>query len=228
MQLTPHLPNHAVRPLRLLIADDHALMIEAVKLAVEDEPDFEIVGEAESGAQLIPLVNQTQPDLVVLDLLMPGIDGLTCIRFLRDRFPSVRIAVLSGIDSDETIEAALAAGANAFILKSVDPAALATALRHAAAERVPDAIGRAEKGLDSAVEKKGLTERELEVLAALVEGKSNKAIARTLWLAEPTVKFHLTRIYRKLGVTSRTEAVYWAYCQGVLEAPILSSASQSY
>jgi DNA-binding NarL/FixJ family response regulator len=151
-----------MRPLRLLIADDHALMIEAVKLAVENEPDFEIVGEAESGSQVLPLVQRTSPDLVVLDLVMPGIDGLTCIRLLRERFADVKIAVLSGLDSDETVESALRLGA-----------------------------------------------------------------ACVLWLAEQTVKFHLTNIYRKLDVASRTEAVHWAYRHGLLEAPIVRTTSQS-
>lgn len=207
-----------MRRLKLLLADDHALMFEAISLALENEKDLEIVGCAETGSQVLPLVRETQPDLVVLDLRMPGVDGLTCIKLLRERFPEVRTAVLSGVDSDETIEAALRAGANAFISKSVDPAALADALRRAAVEPVPDAIGRADKRLDSIVEGTGLTEREVAVLQALAQGQSNKEIARSLWLAEQTVKFHLTNIYRKLDVRGRTEAVHWAYHHGLPEA----------
>jgi DNA-binding NarL/FixJ family response regulator len=207
-----------MRRLKLLLADDHALMFEAISLALENEPDLEIVGCAETGSQVLPLVQQTRPDLVVLDLKMPGMDGLTCIKLLRERFPKVATAVLSGIDSDEAIEAALRAGANAFISKSVDPAALADALRQAADEAVPQAIGRAEKRLDSIIEGAGLTEREVAVLQALAQGQSNKDIARSLWLAEQTVKFHLTNIYRKLDVRGRTEAVHWAYHHGLPEA----------
>src|SRR6266513_5128759 len=133
-----------MRRLKLLLADDHALMFEAIALALENENDMEIVGCAETGSQVLPLVQQTQPDLVVLDLRMPGMDGLTCIKLIRERFPDVSTAVLSGIDNDETIEAALRAGANAFISKSVDPAALADALRQAAREPVAKAIGVAE------------------------------------------------------------------------------------
>ena len=216
-----------MRPLKILIADDHPLMIEAVKMAVEGESAFTVVGEAESGSQVLPLVRRTKPDLVVLDLLMPGIDGLTCIKLLRTAFPKLRIAVLSAVDSDEAIEAALRAGANAFISKSVDPADLGAALRHAAEDPVPETTGRARKRFKSAVEDTGLTERELAILLELAHGKSNKEIARSLWLAKQTVKFHLTNIYRKLGVTSRTEAVYWAYRHGLLEAPLISSALQS-
>ncbi len=216
-----------MRPLKLLIADDHALMIEAVKLAVENEPDFEIVGEAESGSQVLPLVRQTSPDLVVLDLRMPGIDGLTCIKLLRERFPDVKIAVLSGLDSDETVESALRLGASAFISKNVEPQLLGPALRQAAEGEVREPIGKAAKRANPAVEEKGLTARELAVLRSLREGHSNKQIARSLWVAEQTVKFHLTNIYRKLDVDSRTEAVHWAYRHGLLEAPIVRSTSQS-
>ena len=207
-----------MRRLKLLLADDHALMFEAIALALESEDDLEIVGCAENGSQVLPLVQQTKPDLVLLDLRMPGMDGLTCIKLIRERFPDVRTAVLSGVDNDETIEAALRAGANAFISKSVDPAALADALRRAAQEPVSHAIGRAERGIDSLIEATGLTEREIAVLQALAHGQSNKEIARSLWLAEQTVKFHLTNIYRKLDVRGRTEAVHWAYHHGLPEA----------
>jgi DNA-binding NarL/FixJ family response regulator len=207
-----------MRRLRLLLADDHALMFEAVTIALEGHDDFEIVGRAENGSQVLPLVQQTKPDLVVLDLRMPGIDGLTCLRLLRERFPEVRAAVLSGVDRDEAIESSLRLGANAFISKTIDPAELPDALRRAAEEPVSGAIGRSEKLLDSALEEQGLTEREQAVLGALSRGQTNKEIARSLWLAEQTVKFHLTNIYRKLNVRSRTEAVHWAYRNGLVES----------
>jgi DNA-binding NarL/FixJ family response regulator len=214
-----------MRRLKILLADDHSLMVEAVGLALADEAGIEIVGSAENGSQVLPLVERTKPDLVVLDLQMPGMDGLTCIKLLRERFPEVRTAVLSGHDSDEMIEAALRAGANAFISKTIHPTELPAALRRAAEAPVAEAIGRAKKRLDSAVAEKGLTERELAVLQALAQGQSNKEIARALWLAEQTVKFHLTNIYRKLNVRSRTEAVHWAYRHGLLEASTESGLS---
>lgn len=206
-----------MRRLRLLLADDHTLMFEAITLALENEEDFEIVGCAENGSQVLPLVQQTQPDLVVLDLRMPGMDGLMCIKLLRERFPEVRAVVLSGVDADETIDAALRLGASAFISKTVDPAALASALRRAADAPVAEAIGRSEKRVDSPLQEKGLTEREQAVLQALAQGQSNKEIARSLWLAEQTVKFHLTNIYRKLGVSNRTEAARYAFEQGLVD-----------
>src|SRR5690242_20893996 len=96
-----------MRRLRLVLADDHGLMVEAVKLALEGHTEFEVVGVAETGSQVLPLVQQTEPDLLVLDMRMPGVDGLTCIRLLQAKLPGVKIAVLSGIDSDELAEEAL-------------------------------------------------------------------------------------------------------------------------
>jgi DNA-binding NarL/FixJ family response regulator len=208
-----------MRRLRILLADDHALMFEAISIALEADTDLEIVGCAENGSQVLPLVQQTKPDLVVLDLRMPGMDGLTCIKLLRKRFPEVRTVVLSGMDGDEAIDATLRVGANAFISKTVEPSELADAIRRAAEAPVAEAIGRPEKRLESILEEKGLTEREQGVLQALALGQSNKEIARSLWLAEQTVKFHLTNIYRKLEVRSRTEAVHWAYRHGLVETP---------
>ena len=205
-----------MRPLKILIADDHALMLEAIKLALANAPDFEIVAEAEAGSQILPLINRTNPDLVLIDLLMPGIDGVTCIKLIRKRCPWVKTIVLSAHDSDDVVKAALEAGADAFISKSVEPSDLAAALRQALEKPVAKAIGRPSQ-VHPAVEERGLSKRELDVLRALAEGKSNKEIASTLWLAPQTVKFHLTSIYRKLDVHSRTQAVNWAYRQGLVE-----------
>jgi DNA-binding NarL/FixJ family response regulator len=205
-----------MRRLRVVLADDHGLMVEAVRLALADRPEFEIVGVAESGSQLMPLVEQKAPDLVLLDLRMPGVDGLTCLRLLRERNQALKIVVLSGVDSDAVAEEALARGASAFISKSVDPLELPDALLAAVDATVSEPIGRSDSDQAPAARATGLTERELEILRALGEGRSNKEIAKALWLAEQTVKFHLTNIYRKLNVSSRTEAVHWAYSHGLL------------
>jgi DNA-binding NarL/FixJ family response regulator len=202
----------------LVLADDHGLMVEAVKLALDGHPEFEVVGIAEAGSQVLPVVQQVEPDLIVLDLRMPGMDGLTCIRLLQERMPAVKIAVLSGIDSDELAEQALSLGASAFIAKGINPDELPGALLAAYREHVPTPIGRVAHDRTSAARDAGLTERELEILRAVGEGKSNREIGKKLWLAEQTVKFHLTNIYRKLNVTSRTEALHWAYRHGVLSA----------
>jgi len=209
-----------MRRLRLVLADDHGLMVEAVKLALEGHSEFEVVGVAESGSQVLPVVQQTEPDLLVLDLRMPGMDGLMCIRLLKARSPGVKIAVLSGMDSDELAEEALRLGASAFITKGIDPDELPAALRSAYEDRVASPIGRLDQDRATAAREAGLTERELEILRAVGEGRSNREIGKQLWLAEQTVKFHLTNIYRKLGVSSRTEAVHWAYSHGVLDPSV--------
>ena len=213
-----------LRRLKVVVADDHGLMIEAVGIALAGS-EFEIVGVAESGSQVLPVVQQAEPDLVVLDLRMPGMDGLTCIRLLRERMPSVRIAVLSAVDSEQTAQEALSLGACAFISKRIDPEELPRALLAAFEETVPEPIGLIHDGDIPAVREAGLTERELEILRALAEGQANSQIAKQLWLAEQTVKFHLTNIYRKLGVGSRTEAVHWAYRHGLLESSLEATAA---
>ncbi|HSC50615.1 MAG TPA: response regulator transcription factor [Gaiellaceae bacterium] len=206
-----------MRQLKVVVADDHGLMVEAVRIALAERADMEIVGVAEAGSQVLPVVQQTRPDLVLLDLRMPGMDGLTCIPLLRERCPDVKIAVLSGLDGGETVEEAMRLGASAFISKRVDPAELPDALLAAMSEEpVRGLIGRAEQPRGAAVRDAGLTERELQILRALGAGRSNREIAKTLWLAEQTVKFHLTNIYRKLNVSSRTEAVHWAYQHNLL------------
>ena len=216
-----------MRRLRLVLADDHGLMVEAVKLALEGHSEFEVVGVAEAGSQVLPVVQQTEPDLLVLDLRMPGMDGLTCIRLLQKRLPAVKIAVLSGIDSNELAEEALRLGASAFIAKGIDPEELPGALLAAFESRVVDPIGRHEHDRATAAREAGLTERELEILRAVGEGRSNREIGKQLWLAEQTVKFHLTNIYRKLGVSRRTEAILRAYEQGLVENPVLRTAAAS-
>ena len=213
-----------LRRLKVVVADDHGLMIEAVGIALA-RPEFEIVGVAESGSQVLPVVQQTDPDLVVLDLRMPGMDGLTCIRLLRERMPSVKIVVLSAVDSDDTAREALSLGACAFISKRIDPEELPEALLAAYEGPVLEPIGRRDGDRGPAVRAAGLTERELEILRVLGEGRSNREIAKLLWLAEQTVKFHLTNIYRKLNVKSRTEAVHWAYGNGLLETSLDADAA---
>jgi DNA-binding NarL/FixJ family response regulator len=213
--------------LRVLIADDHELMVDAVRLALAQAPDeFEIVATTTRGQQVLPLVAQNQPDIVLLDLRMPGMDGLTCLELLRQRHPRVKTVVLSGVEEQSVMRSAFARGAIAYIRKHVDPRDLPSALRQAANGTVAQPIfGEHEEHQSPGADELGLTERELGILRALSEGMSNKEIARRFWLAEQTIKFHLTNIYRKLDVTTRTEAVNAAYRRGLLEAPLLATAN---
>ena len=216
-----------MRRLRVLIADDHELMVEAVRLAlVHAEDDFEIVATTTRGQQVLPLTAQKQPDLVLLDLRMPGMDGLTCLSLLRKRHPNVKAVVLSGVEDPGVIRSAFAQGAAGFIFKHVEPRDLPSALRQAVNGTVAQPVfGSAEERDSAPAQEVGLSERELSILVALGEGKSNKQIAKQLWLAEQTIKFHLTNIYRKLGVSTRTEAVNAAYRHGLLETPLLAAAN---
>ena len=211
--------------LKLLIADDHQLMLEGIRLALADAPDIEIVGETSSGAQVLPLVGQTSPDVVLLDLRMPGMDGLRCLESLRQRHPAVKTVVLSGSDEPELIEAAFQRGATAFILKRIDPVDLAPVIRQALDGNVFSPVDARAAAID--VPDAGLTQREADILKALAGGLSNKQIARQFWLSEQTIKFHLTNIYRKLEVGSRTEAVRHAYENGLIENPMLRATADS-
>jgi two-component system, NarL family, response regulator LiaR len=211
-----------MRQLKLLLADDHRLMLEAIRLALAGEPDLEIVGEAQNGSQVLPLVNQTRPDVVLLDIRMPQMDGLRCLELLRQRHPEVKVVVLSAAEDSDMIDAAFRRGAAAYILKQVDPRDLASAVRQAFEGTVIQRPGStaADPGRDAAKEL-ALTERELSILKHLSAGLSNKQIARELWLAEQTVKFHLTSIYRKLNVTSRAEAIHRVYEQHLIESDLV-------
>jgi DNA-binding NarL/FixJ family response regulator len=218
-----------MRRLKVLIADDHELMVEAVRLALaESQDEFEIVATTTRGQQVLPLTAQCQPDLVLLDLRMPGMDGLTCLELLRQRHPNIKTIVLSGVDEPNVIRSAFARGAVAFIRKQVEPRDLPSALRQAVQGTVAQPVfGEVEQAQTATADDLGLSERELSILMALGEGMSNKQIAGQLWLAEQTVKFHLTNIYRKLNVSTRTEAVNAAYRRGLLETPLLSAVDRS-
>ncbi len=203
--------------MKVLIADDHQLLVDGTKQALEKAGGFEVVGEASNGAQVLPLVRRLRPDLVLLDWRMPQMDGLTCLAKIRKDFPDVKVAMLSVSQDPELIQAALKRGASAYIVKTVDPDDLAAALRQAMGGNVFTTVGVSEDPGERAAKDAGLTERELVIVRAVARGLSNEAIAKELWVAEQTVKFHLTNIYRKLDVSNRTEAARYAFEQGLVE-----------
>jgi DNA-binding NarL/FixJ family response regulator len=201
--------------IKLVIADDHRLILQALRRALGALDEIEIVGEAQKGSQVVPLVRQTNPDLVLLDIRMPELDGLACIDRIRSAAPTVGVVVLSATTSPEHVEAARSRGARAYVAKSVDPLELPTILRNAAAN-VPFSVVGIDDGaaVGAAAE---LTDRETDLLKALARGLSNRLIGKEFWITEQTVKFHLTNIYRKLGVVNRTEAVRYAYTHGIAQ-----------
>jgi DNA-binding NarL/FixJ family response regulator len=210
-----------VKRIRIVVADDHRLFLVAVQAVLESADDIEIVAEAHDGANVLPVVGRTRPDLVLLDLSMPQVDGFECLDAIRARHPGVKVAIISGSHDPHVIETALRHGACAFILKSINPTDLAAVIRHVMSGTVIQSLGlpepRPSAPAESAID---LTERELSILQALARGLSNDAIAKELWIAQPTVKFHVRNVYRKLGVSNRTEAARLAYQNGLVESPI--------
>jgi DNA-binding NarL/FixJ family response regulator len=206
--------------LKLLIADRHTLMIAGIRAALSEATDIEVVAETTSGARVLPLVARTSPDIVLLGLRLPELDGLSCIDRLHARHPQVKTVILASGNDPHIVDATFRHGASAFIAKSIDPDALAPALREIAASNIVYLPPRTTAAPVGHV----LSPRELEMLTALANGRSNKQIARDLWLSEQTVKGYLTRLYRKLAVSGRTAAVHYAYDHGLIENPLLLSA----
>ena len=202
--------------IKVLIADDHQLILQGIRRVLEDVEDIQVVGEAQYGSQVLPLIGQTDPDVVMLDIRMPQMDGLACLERIRKQYPKVKVVMLSAHTDEAHIAAALQRGASAYIAKTVNPLDLASALRQAFDGTVYTTFVAAE--CEDSNTDLGLTDREISMLRAVARGLSNQAIGREYWVTEQTVKFHLGNIYRKLGVTNRTEATRYAYEHGLLDA----------
>jgi DNA-binding NarL/FixJ family response regulator len=209
---------------RVLVADDHRLMLAAVRRALADAEDFEIVGEVSVGSRVVPAVRETKPDVVLLDLRMPELDGLTCLARLRKHDPKLAVVILSSYSDQEQIEAARAAGALGYIVKTVEPVDLAAVLRSAISGQ-PFAVWGADKLHDVAPGgAPTLSDRETAILESVARGLSNREIGRELWISEQTVKFHLRNLYRKLGVSNRTESARYAHSMGLVATLTVDSA----
>jgi DNA-binding NarL/FixJ family response regulator len=214
--------EHMLEPkaIRVLIADDHPLIIAGVRRTIEQSEDFEVVGEARSSAEVMTLIERRNPDIVLLDLRMPGVVGVEHIEQIRDRWPQVKVVVLSACDDRPSIESALHAGANAYMLKTTTPVDIASVLRQVSggvvfhAPPAPPAGGPMPHEAHSPT----LTDREQTILAAVGSGLTTAAISRELWVSEHTIKFHLTNIYRKIGVSNRAGAVRYALENGIAGA----------
>lgn len=208
----------AVAPLKVLIADDHPLVLIGVRRALESQQDIEIAGEAHSGAELLALVERRNPDVVLMDLRMPDVEGESCIEQIAQSWPDVKIVVLSACDDDASVKRALAAGAHTYVVKSVNALDIASVLRQIRCGAVFHAPsgGAGRKGCEDTQSCANLlTERETAILEAVAQGLTTKAISCELWVSEHTVKFHLTNIYRKLGVSNRSGAVRFALEHGL-------------
>ncbi len=211
--------------IRLLIADDHLIVRQGLRLILETEDGFELVGEASDGAEAVKLAGELNPDVVLMDLRMPGMDGLAAIERLAEEQPKIAIVILTTFDEDELMVRGLRAGAKGFLLKDTQRDTLFESIRAAARGETllkPDVMARllaqtqAPSGAKSQPENVDLTEREMEVLQAAAQGKTSKEIAFALGISERTVKAHLGSIYQKLGVDSRAAAIAAAAGRGWL------------
>jgi two-component system nitrate/nitrite response regulator NarL len=212
-----------LRQIQVFLADDHGLMLQAVRLALEPHPEIEIVGEARSGSEVLPRVAETRPDIVLLDIRMPGLDGLQVLDRLQKLYPETKVVMLSGVDEPGLAEEALRRGAKAFLGKGIDPADVAPVLHQVSQGTVVTESFGAPGIAGAAADEFGLTGRESEILEQVASGQSNKQIAGKFWLSEQTIKYHLTNVYRKLGVNSRTEAARFAYEHGLAGSALPSS-----
>lgn len=197
--------------IRVVLAEDHGLMRDAVKLVFDEAEDVQLVGEVANGHDLLPLMARVAADFVLLDVQLPGLDGLGCLEALAEHHPQVKVAMLSAVEDPQVIESAFRRGARGYILKSVNPFDLPAAIRQIVDETVIHRPLAVQDGATPATRAGGLSEKEVAVLVELCHGHTNKQIAVSLWLSEQTVKFHLRNIYRKLGIKSRTEALRYAY-----------------
>ncbi len=211
------------RPIRLMIVDDHAVVREGLRAFLGLQDDVEIVGEAADGADAVQQALLLRPDVILMDLVMPRVDGLSAMRELRAELPECRVIVLTSFLEDERLLPAIAAGAAGYLLKDAEPSELGRAIRAAhAGEAVidPTVAARLVRALSDrsrqpADQSGSLTQREREVLALIARGRSNKRIALELGISEKTVKAHVGHLLAKLGVSDRTQAALLAVQQGL-------------
>jgi len=207
--------------IRVFVADDHELVRYAMRTVLETEDDFEVVGEAADGDGAVEGCRITTPDVLVLDMRMPGADGVEVCRRVKESSPDTAVLVLTSFDEDEELFGALSAGASGYLLKDTRPERIVHAIRLVAdGEAVFDnaVLARIVKHSPDAREAPGalLSERELDVLRLMARGMSNKEISRELWIGETTVKTHVTHILRKLDKPDRTQAVLAAVRLGLV------------
>lgn len=202
-------------------------MVEAIRVVLSISGEFEIVGVAESGSEVLPLAQRLDPDVVLVDLRLPGLDGLEVLHALRKAGVGAKLVVLSARDESDVVELALRAGACAFITKRIDPHDFPAALRQALDQTLFQPFKENPLLMDGGPPEPSLTKRELAVLNAVAEGLSNKEIAQRLSYAEQTVKLDLTHVYRKLGVSSRTEAMAVGYRRGLIDTHLVELAPSS-
>ena len=205
--------------IRVLVVDDHGVVRQGLRMYLALDPELEVVGEAANGAEALRLSHELEPDVVLMDLLMPVMDGISATAAIRRELPEVEVIALTSVLEDSAVYGAMRAGATGYLLKDTEADDLCRAIKAAAAGQVqlsPPVAARLLRELSPPQQPEPLTDRETEVLRQLAEGKSNKEIARALTIAEKTVRTHVSNILGKLGVASRTQAALHAVRSGLV------------
>ena len=213
------------KPVTVIIADDHPIVRQGLATVVNQEEDLKVVGQAGDGFEAVSLATKLGPDIVLMDLQMPGMDGVEAIKKIKEEAPDIGIIILTTFDTDEYIFRGIEAGAQGYLLKDSPPEEVLEAIRavHRGESVVEPRVATkllqrfSQLCRSPAVEAGGLSEREIEVLQLAAEGAGNKAIAARLVIGESTVKTHLIHIFNKLGVKDRTEAVTQAARRGIIK-----------
>lgn len=205
--------------IRILLVDDHSVVRQGLKMFLALDPELEVIGEATNGAEAIECANALKPDVVLMDLLMPVMDGITATAALRKALPDTEVIALTSVLEDASVTGAVRAGAIGYLLKDTEADELVRAIKAAANGQVqlsPQALVRLMREVRAPESPEALTERETEVLRLLARGLANKEIARMLHLGEKTIKTHVSNILSKLGVPSRTQAALYAVRIGLV------------
>jgi DNA-binding NarL/FixJ family response regulator len=211
--------------IRILIADDHSVVRQGLRMFLGLDPELEVVGEARDGAEALLRAHELHPDVVLIDLLMPVMDGIAAIAAIRRELPDVEVIALTSVLDDSSVIGAVRAGAIGYLLKDTEADDLRRAIKAAAAGQVqlsPKAAARLMREVRVPDSPEALTEREVDVLRLLAQGQANKQIARNLQIGEKTVKTHVSNILAKLGVPSRTQAALYAVRIGLVSTDELS------
>lgn len=206
--------------IKVLLVDDHSVVRQGLRMFLNLEDDLNVVGEAENGAEALERIAELEPDVVLMDLMMPVMDGLEAIERVKVDFPDVEVVALTSVLEDRSVVRAIKAGAIGYLLKDTEAGELCKSIRAAAQGKVqlsPEASSRLMKALQSGDPLEDLTEREFEVLIALSQGSSNKEVADRLCVTEKTVKTHVSNVLSKLGVKSRTQAALYAWQTGLVK-----------
>jgi NarL family two-component system response regulator LiaR len=208
-----------IMSIRILIVDDHGVVRQGLRMYLALDPGLEVVGEAANGAEALRLAHEQKPDVVLMDLLMPVMDGIAATAAIRRELPDVEVIALTSVLEDSAVYGAMRAGAIGYLLKDTEADKLCSAIKAAAAGQVqmsPSVAARLLREVRPPDNPEPLTERETEVLRELASGKSNKEIAAALVIAEKTVRTHVSNILAKLGVASRTQAALHAVRSGLV------------